>query len=87
MALGAASGAFAGEDLFGFVYTLDIQPKGSWEFEQRLDHSKDQAVGSYNLSLSRTELEYGLTNNLQLAGYVNATQGAGEPQLPEPRDL
>ena len=74
LALAAANTACAGEDLFGFVYTLDLQPKGSWEFEQRLDHSKGQAVGSYNLTLSRTELEYGVTNDLQVAGYLNATR-------------
>ena len=67
-----AGSAMAGEDLFGFVYTLDLQPKGKFEFEQRVDNTHGQAVGSYNLTELRSELEYGLTNDLQIAGYVNA---------------
>lgn len=66
--------AVAGEGVFGFVYTLDLQPQGSWEFEQRVDHTRGQAVGSYNLTLLRSEIEYGLTNDLQIAGYLNATR-------------
>ncbi|MFT3906262.1 MAG: hypothetical protein QM718_08165 [Steroidobacteraceae bacterium] len=68
---GAAASAQAGEGLFGFVYTLDTQPKGTYELEQRVDVTHGQAVGGYNLGLYRTELEYGLTDNLQIAGYVN----------------
>lgn len=69
-----ATCAYAGEDLFGFVYTLDVQPKGTWEFEQRIDHTKGQAVGSYNLTLLRSEIEYGLTNDLQISGYLNGAR-------------
>ena len=64
--------AHAGEGVFGWIYTLDLQPKGSLEFEQRLQLNKQQATGSYNAWLSRTELEYGLTNDFQIAGYLNA---------------
>ena len=67
-----ASSAVAGEGIFGFVYTLDLQPKGKFEFEQRVDTTHGQAVGSYNLTELRSELEYGLTNDLQIAGYLNA---------------
>lgn len=67
-----AHGAIAGEDLFGFVYTLDLQPKGKFEFEQRVDTTHGQAVGSYNLTELRSELEYGLTNDIQISGYLNA---------------
>ena len=62
----------AGEGAFAWVYTLDLQPKGKYEFEQRIDETHGQAVGSYNLALSRSELEYGLTNDIQIAGYLNA---------------
>lgn len=72
LCLSVATTAHAGEGIFGFVYTLDLQPKGKWEFEQRLDTTHGQATGSYNLTLSRSELEYGLTNDIQVAGYVNA---------------
>ena len=64
--------AHAGEGAFGWIYTLDLQPKGSLEFEQRLQLNKQQATGSYNNWLSRSELEYGLTNDFQIAGYLNA---------------
>ena len=64
--------AHAGEGAFGWIYTLDLQPKGELEFEQRLQLTKQQATGSYNAWVSRSELEYGVTNDLQIAGYVNS---------------
>lgn len=66
------SSANAGEGAFGWIYTLDLQPKGEWEFEQRLQLTKQQAAGSYNAWVSRSELEYGVTSDFQLAGYLNA---------------
>ncbi len=66
------SRAHAGEGAFGWIYTLDLQPKGELEFEQRLQLTKQQASGSYNAWVSRSELEYGVTNDLQVAGYLNA---------------
>lgn len=62
----------AGESAFGWLQTLDLQPKGSWEFEQKADITHRQSSGSYNLGLYRSELEYGLTNNLQVSAYLNA---------------
>jgi len=64
--------AFAGEGVFGWIYTLDLQPKGSVEFEQRLQLNQQQAAGTYEAWTARTELEYGLTNDLQIAGYINS---------------
>lgn len=64
--------AHAGEGSFGWIYTLDLQPKGKLEFEQRLQLNTQQAQGSYDAWVSRTELEYGVTNDLQIAGYLNA---------------
>ena len=64
--------ANAGEGAFGWIYTLDLQPKGKLEFEQRLQLNKQQATGTYDAWTARTELEYGLTNNLQIAGYINS---------------
>jgi hypothetical protein len=58
----------AGDGLFGWIYTLDLQPKGKWEFEQRLQLNKQQAAGTYDSWFSRSEIEYGLTNDLQVAG-------------------
>ncbi|WP_231968424.1 hypothetical protein [Polynucleobacter necessarius] len=38
--------AHAGEGAFGWIYTLDLQPKGKWEFEQRLQLNQTQASGT-----------------------------------------
>ncbi len=65
--------AHAGEGNFGWIYTLDLQPKGSFEFEQRLQLTRRQASGTYDYRRSRSELEYGLTDNVQISGYINAT--------------
>lgn len=62
----------AGEGYFGWVYSLDLQPEGKWEFEQRLQLTRGQASGTYDLWQSRTEMEYGVSNDFQLAGYLNS---------------
>lgn len=62
--------ASAGESFFGFVYTLDIQPKGKFALGQHMQWNNQQK-GDYNNVFLRSELEYGLTENIQVAGYVN----------------
>lgn len=62
--------ASAGEALFGWVYTLDIQPKGKYEFAQHTQWNHKQK-GDYDNVFLRSELEYGLTDNIQIAGYAN----------------
>ncbi|WP_234397310.1 hypothetical protein [Polynucleobacter asymbioticus] len=64
--------AHAGEGVFGWIYTLDLQPKGTLEFEQRLQLNQQQAAGKFESWTARSELEYGLTNDLQIAGYINS---------------
>lgn len=64
--------AHAGEGAFGWIYTLDLQPKGTLEFEQRIQRNLQQASGQYDVTLSRTEFEYGLTHDVQIAAYLNA---------------
>lgn len=64
--------AHAGEGAFGWIYTLDLQPKDKWEFEQRVQLNQQQAAGTYDAWTARSELEYGVTNDLQLAGYLNS---------------
>jgi len=64
--------AYAGEGVFGWIYSLDLQPKASLEFEQRLQLNQQQAARTYEAWTARTELEYGLTNDLQIAGYINS---------------
>ncbi len=72
MASTAFTASHAGEGIFGFVYPLDTQPKGKFEFEQRADFTHGQATGMYNFGQYRSELEYGLTDDVQIAGYINA---------------
>ena len=65
--------AHAGEGSFGWVYTLDLQPKGTLEFEQRLQFNQGQARGTYGLWQARTELEYGVSEDFQIAAYLNTS--------------
>ena len=64
--------AQAGESNFGAIYTLDLQPKGTKELEQRMIWNTHQEGGRYENFDFRTELEYGLTDDLQVAGYINS---------------
>lgn len=61
----------AGEGYFGWVYGLDLQPMGKYEFEQRLQLTRGQETGTFDFWQGRTELEYGLSNDVQIAGYLN----------------
>ena len=63
--------ARAGESLFGYVYTTDLHPKGTWEFEQWATARVGKQQGDYALYQFREEIEYGVTNDFQLAGYIN----------------
>jgi len=46
--------AHAGEGVFGWIYTLDLQPKGKLEFEQRLQLNQQQAAGTYQAWTARS---------------------------------
>lgn len=69
--LSAGRICFAGENLFGFSYLTETLPKGKWEFEQSYQGKFGKVRGSYQNSLFRTELEYGVTDNFQTALYLN----------------
>lgn len=69
--LASAGPAVAGEALFGYVYTTDVMPKGKYEVEQWITDREGQAHGRFHDVQMRTEVEYGVTDNFQLAGYVN----------------
>lgn len=70
-ALAAESPAKADEPLFGYVYTTDVLPKGKYEIEQWATLREGQAQGTFHDLKLRSEVEYGITNNFQVAGYVN----------------
>lgn len=61
----------AGESAFGYLYTTDTQPKGRVEFEQWVTQMRGQAGGTYRSHVMRSELEYGVTDDLQFALYAN----------------
>lgn len=63
--------ALAGEGSMGWVATLDLQPKGTYEIEQRVGLVRQQARGKYDMWTARSELSYGVTNDFQLSGYIN----------------
>ena len=63
--------ARAEESMFGFVYTTDLLPKGGWEIEQWMTWRHQKNNGYFDQLEGRTELEYGLTDQLQVALYAN----------------
>ncbi|APG31158.1 DUF6662 family protein [Granulibacter bethesdensis] len=69
--LGMLSKAQAGEGLFSRVYLTDTMPKGTFEVEETVRNRSGRAFGQYNGTDFRTELEYGITDKLQVAGYFN----------------
>lgn len=67
----AAGAAHAGESPFGWIYTADVMPKGHFELEHSSFLQQGQTQGTYNYLKNREEIEYGVTDRLQLSGYVN----------------
>ena len=67
----AASPAHADEPLFGYVYTTDVLPAGKTELEQWSTLREGRSQGRFHLWQGRTEVSHGVTNNLQLSGYLN----------------
>ena len=70
-ALALHTPACAGESSFGYVYTTDTLPAHKFEVQQWITDNEGQAHGRYHGLGFRTELEYGLTNNFQIALYAN----------------
>jgi hypothetical protein len=67
--------AQADERFFTYVYEAEVLPKGKWEFEQWLTYRKGYPEGDRNFAQHlwdfREEIEYGVTDRLSLAGYLN----------------
>ena len=68
----------ASERYFTFTYEPEGMPKGATEFEQwvtlRTQRSEDVGQENYNRWELREELEYGVTDNYTIAGYINLLQ-------------
>lgn len=69
-ALGAGA-ARADEPLFGYIYTTDVLPQGKAEVEQWATLREGRSEGQFHVLQARTEVSYGLTNDLQVSGYLN----------------
>src|SRR5438046_7094005 len=69
--LAALVAARADERLFTYVQEAEVLPKGGLEFEQWLTHRRSKADGVFAGWDFREELEYGLTDRLTVAGYLN----------------
>jgi len=65
--------AFAGEGPFAFIYTLDLQPTGTFQLQQWEWLQQSQSQGRYSFLTNRTELEYGVTNWYQIGLYLNSS--------------
>lgn len=65
--------ASAGESLFGWLYMAEIHPPGTAEYEHKSFLQQSQSRGHYSFLKNQEEIEYGVTDRLQLAGYLNWT--------------
>jgi hypothetical protein len=63
--------ASADERRFTYVYEADVLPQGQWEFEQWVTNQNGKEDGDYSRWDLRTEIEYGLTERLTSALYLN----------------
>jgi hypothetical protein len=64
--------ARAGEGLFSRVYTTETVPAGHYELEQAARDRYGRAFGFYNAVDFKSEYEYGILDNFQVALYYNA---------------
>ena len=72
----------ADDQPFLTLYTTDIQPEGGREFEQWLKWKAGHSHESFNEFESRTEIEYGFTDDLQGSLYLNYNWERTHPHLP-----
>lgn len=72
LAITALQPAFAGESPFGWLYTAEVAPEGTKEFEQWIDVQSKQTQGKYSNMRLRSEIEYGVTPKYQTALYANS---------------
>ena len=70
-ALGWASVASADERKFTYSYEAKTLPKGTWEFEQWATMKMEKEAGDFNRLDLREEFEYGFTDRLTAAFYLN----------------
>jgi len=82
-------GAHADESPFANIYTTEVLPQGAWEVEQWLTWKHKKPQEKFDLLQGRTEIEYGFTNRLLGAFYLNyehskiTPEGPGAPDGPD----
>src|SRR5258708_2413566 len=81
-ALVLCGSAWADDQPFVTLYTTDIQPEHGREIEQWLKWSANHGGESFNEILERTELEYGITDDLQGSLYLNYDWSRTHAHLP-----
>ena len=69
--LGMAATAVADERKFTYSYESKVLPQGTWEFEQWATLRARQETGHVQVWQFREEIEYGLTDRLTTALYLN----------------
>lgn len=74
--------AWADDQPFVTIYMTDIDSQGERELEQFLGWKNGQTGAAYDDFLSRTEFEYGFTDDLQGSLYLNYEWNRFRPDLP-----
>lgn len=80
-----ASVARASEGLFSYLYTAETTPAENWEYEQKQTYRSGKARGQYEALDLRNEMEYGITDRLQGALYLNSSYNKTKDQY-DPED-
>ena len=67
---------------FAFAYTTDIETEGEKEIEQEITWSSGHGGEAFQEIQSRSEFEYGITDNFQGAFYLNYDWSRTHPHSP-----
>jgi len=77
-----SAGAKADDRPFAFAYTTDIEAQGEKEIEQEITWSSGHAREAFQEIESRSEFEYGFTDNFQGSFYLNYDWSRSHPHSP-----
>ena len=77
-----SSGAKADDRPFAFAYTTDIEAAGEKEVEQEITWTSGHAHEAYQGIETRSEFEYGFTDNFQGSFYLNYDWSRSRPHVP-----
>jgi len=70
----ASLAAHADENLFGYSTGTDVLPQGAWELYEWITYRTQKHEGTYQAIDYRTEVEYGWSNKMSQALYLNFVQ-------------